>query len=383
MNTFSPRVAFEQKLPKAMQPAITWLTGVPASDEILRPRSEVGRVTTAFATLWIGVALGMAVPFFGGAGAVALMLTAWIVAIGAARDLQLSVYHHCAHGNVISATASIWIGRVIATMLLIERFDSYAPKHTREHHGRNLVSTVVDATVQFLLCTLRIEPGAPDEVNRRRFLIGLVSPRVHAVMLADRFASQFGKGASWINRAASGGYWALLVGLAVASGSTAAFVIGVVLPLTIGYQTAQIARLMVEHRWMAESPADGRRTVAQHDDLTVAVRCAVLPPAKWTLAATVIWTGDMAFNAFIRWTVLPGDSGPAHHYHHARARGDWVNYIAASALWEAERLARGLPPSEEAWGYGAALNLTLASFATATTETIAAPPVRGRQLQEA
>jgi hypothetical protein len=368
------------ELPGVLQPFVTWLSGVPASGARLRKRSEVEAVTTGFAVFWAGVLLGTTLAYHGG-GALALLPAAWMTAVGGARYLQLGVYHHCAHGNVMSARASQWIGRVIATMLVIERFDSYSPKHLTQHHGRHTVSTQVDATVQFLVDTLGIVPGAPVEENKWRFLRGLISPRVHALMLAGRLASQFGAGASWGNRLATGGYVVVLASVAAAAGMMLPFFIGFVLPATLGYQVAQIARLMVEHRWAPEPAAGGRRSAAEHDALTVAVRCITALPEALTPIAIVAWSVETAFNILIRCTVLPGDSGPAHQWHHGQARGDWVNYIAASAAWEAARRAKGLSPSVEAWGYRAALQVTLESFAAAHPASLAAPVLRASQIE--
>jgi hypothetical protein len=380
MNT-DIRRSLEERLPRFVQPVITRLTGLPASYETSKPQSERVAVGLAFAAFFIGSALGIAFVAIGG-GALALLPIAWTVTIGAARHLQLSVYHHCAHGNVISERASLWIGRVIATMLLIDRFDEYAPKHRKWHHGRHSVSTIIDPTVAFLLDVLHIVPGAPVRENMRRFLLGLVSPRVHAVMLMARLASQFGKGASWANRLVSASYLVLLLGLVLALAGMNALLIGVLLPLTVGYQAAQIARFIVEHHWSAEQPTAGRRTPAQHDELTVAVRCMVPLPERCTAMSLVRWFGGVACNAWIRWTVLPGDSGPAHHWHHSQARGPWADYIAASAVWETARRAKGLPASAEAWGYREALRLSLESFAAAKAASLAAPTLRAYQLQE-
>jgi hypothetical protein len=381
MKTFDIRRSLEERLPGVFQRIITWLSGLPASGATLRMRSEVEAVLTGFATFWAGALLGTALARYGD-GALALLPVASTITVGAARYLQLSVYHHCAHDNVISAWVSLWIGRAIASMLVIERFDVYAPKHCKEHHGRHTVSTRVDATVQFLVDLLCIAPGAPVEENRRRFLRGLVSPRVHARMLANRLASQFGAGASWGNRLATGGYLVALAATAVAAGMVLPFLIGFVLPVTFGYQVAQIARLMVEHRWAAEPAVGGRRSVAQHDELTVAVRCVIALPTRNTPITMAMWSAEMAFNVLIRCTVLPGDSGPAHQWHHGQARGDWVNYIQAAAAWEEARRAKGLPPSTAAWGYRSALRMMLESFAAAKPESLAAPALYSNQLQQ-
>ena len=369
----SVRAALDDCLPKALAPVMTWLTGEarPGSDP--GRRTQTGRVAGAFLAYDAGLLGSVSAVALAGPAAAAILPLTWTLMVGAARDLQLTILHHSAHGTVISKEWSPRIGRAIATVLVIEPFDSYAPKHQREHHGRHSVSTKLDPTVLFLL-DIGIEPGASKAQNRRRFLKALVSPRRHARMLWRRLVDQFGPKASWANRLATGSYLAVLGGGTVALAGWPALLLGVVLPMTVGYQAAQIARLIVEHRWPAAAPADGKRSQPEHDALTVSIRCAVAPPQTDELGARLRFAAAMLFNAWIRWTVLPGDSGPNHHWHHGEARGDWANHVAAAADWTARRRAKD-PDFEviEAWGYGAALDLALQSFEAASLASLAGP----------
>jgi len=136
---------------------------------------------------------------------------------------------------------------------------------------------------------------------------------------------------------------------------------------------AQCARLAIEHHWAETSAPNGKRDAAAHDELTVPVRCAIAPPSTWTLKSSLAWSLEMAFNGLIRFAVLPGDSGPSHHWHHGEARGDWANHIRAAAVWEARRRTKGIPPSQEAWGYREALSLAFESYAKATSAALEAP----------
>jgi fatty acid desaturase len=348
--------------------------------QVLPRRTKLGRVVECLATFFVGVVGGIAaLPLAGVAGA-CLLPVMIAMTIAAARDMQLTILHHCSHGNVLSGKKrNQMLGRLIATLLFIERFDAYAPKHTIGHHGRHTVSTHDDDTLNFLEDVIGIRPGADVATNRKRFLVGLISPHVHATMLSRRFRSQFVTG-GWTNRIGTAAYLGGMAGFAVVTGWWVPVLLGWALPLTLGYQIAQCARFVVEHHWPQEPAQNGRRSAAEHDELTVAVRCAVPPPARWTATTSLQWSAAMAFNVAIRLLVLPGDSGPSHHWHHDQARGDWANHIAEATAWEAERPAKGLPPSREAWGYGAAFRLALESFATAKPEALVPPRLSAPRL---
>lgn len=354
------------------QRAFTYLTGQSCEGEELPQRTQIGRLAQSFVIFASGILGGVvALPVAGPAGVVALLF-AWVAAIGGARDLQLTIYHHCAHENVVSKVWSTRIGRIIDKLLLIERFEAYKPKHVVPHHGRHTVSTDKDPTVMFLRNVLRIEPGLPVQENKRRFLRALLSPRVHMIVLGARLKSQFVEG-SWSDRLLAGGYLGTIAGVAVATEWWLPIILGWGVPLTVGYQMAQCARLVVEHTWPKTPAPDGKRDLAAHDELTIPVRCAVPPPTRWTLASTAAWSTEIAFNAVIRMVVLPGDSGPGHLWHHGEARGDWANHIRAAANWEAKRTSKGLPPTTEAWGYRDALRFTFESFAEATPDALEPP----------
>lgn len=359
-------------LPRCLAGPLTWLTGVMAEGQTLGQRSKKGRVIQSFATFGVGVAGGVAaLPLAGDVGLLALP-PLMAAAIAGARDLQLTILHHCAHDNVLSGAGNTYLGRVISSLLQIERFDSYKLKHTKQHHGRNTLSTLDDDTAAFLIDVLGLKAGASVPENRRRILAGLYSPRVHATMLKRRLKSQFIDG-GWANRLVAGSYLAAVASFCLATGWWIPVALGWILPLTIGYNDAQILRLVVEHRWPEAPAANGRRSRDEHDRLTVAVRCAVPPPAQWTPSAAAAWAGEMAFNVTIRCMVLPGDSGPSHHWHHGTARGDWANHIPAAAKWEDQRLKAGLPPSREAWGYREAFRQALESFAAASPQALTPP----------
>lgn len=368
----SLRAALHERLPHWQAPFFTYLTGEAPAGCVPPRISQTSRICRAFATFYGGQAIGVAAVAFGGWSLLALPL-AWTVSIGGARDLQLTVYHHAAHGTVLSREWSQRLGRLIGRILLIEPFDSYTPVHRREHHGRHTVSTELDPTVAFLTEEVGVRPGGSISDNRNKVLKALVSPRFHLRQFARRVASQRRpsvRSQNWLWAALYHGSLATAVGLGA---GWPAFFLGVLVPATWGYQAAQVLRLAVEHRWPSRLPEDGKRSVAEHDELTVSIRCAVRPPAKWTLRSSLRFWGATLANAWVRWTVLPGDSGPNHHWHHGEARGDWANHVRAAAEWRSRRGARSAGALTEAHGFGEALYLALSSFEAASWRSLAAP----------
>lgn len=367
------RAALAEALPAFLQPLFTYLTGLAPERAVLPKRRQATVILAAFTVHYAGLVLGLTAGAAGVVAAIALLPVAWTLSVAGARDLQLTIFHHCAHGTVISPAVSLWLGRLIGTILVIQPFDSYAPKHRREHHGRQTVSTLEDPTVQFLLNEVGIIPGDSVAANRRRIIWALISPLVHLRMLGLRLADQFGPAAGWPNRLATGLYLALLLGGGASIAGWQAVALGVLVPMIWGYQAAQILRLVVEHRWPVADSPDTPRDMPRHDQLTVSNRSAVAPPAKWTPASTTRFAAATLVNAWVRFTILPGDSGPSHAWHHGEARGDWANHVAAAAAWAERREAKGGHALTEAWGIGEAFRLSLESFAAASMESLEGP----------
>lgn len=356
-----PHAALRSALPGQV---FSFLSGLPGAK--LPLRSKTGRVCSAIGLFVVGIAGGLIVASRLGLHGLPLLLLFNAVVISAARYLQLCILHHAAHGNVFGGSKDIVLGRLLATMLFIERFDSYAARHVISHHGPQSVSTTLDDTVRFLRETVGIVPGDSIEANRSRFMASLLSPRVHAAMLWQRIHSQLLSG-SWISRLVATSYLGGVITFALLTETWLAVLSAWVMPITVGYQIAQCARLIVEHHWPKLA---GHRTPREHDVLTVAVRCVPPRPECPAAGSLLLWYLDVAFNALIRCLVLPGDSGPSHAWHHGRPRGDWANHIAEAAAWNRWRLAHGRGETPQVWGYRAALTSALESYAQASPASL-------------
>jgi fumarate reductase subunit D len=174
------REQIDHAFPRILRPYLTWQSGVPFTDEVLTPRSQLYRLLQGTSIFVFGIACGIgALPMLGPWGALLLPVTC-SVAVGGSRYLQLGPYHHAAHENLISKYVSSWAGRAIAIVLIIQPFDRYKPRHRIEHHGPHTVSTDRDPTVTFLV-SIGIEPGVPTPELKRRFFLGVgLTPRPSA-----------------------------------------------------------------------------------------------------------------------------------------------------------------------------------------------------------
>jgi len=133
-------------------------------------------------------------------------------------------------------------------------------------------------------------------------------------------------------------------------------VLGWVLPVTVLYQQSALLRLVVEHHWDQYPNLRGKR--ADILPLTKAIFLGSVPPKNPNLIEWGSWILDMLLALIVRLTILPGDSGAAHDWHHQCPRGNWANYIA-----ERRKEARNHPDNyDEIWGYHQALVKSLNSI---------------------
>jgi hypothetical protein len=370
-DIYQVRSEIDAMFPRFLHGYLTWQIGVPTEDEQLSRRSQLYRVVQATTLFCASILAGiLALPTLGWLGVAALPFTV-SAAVGSARYLQLVVYHHAAHRNLMGPVAARYIGRVIAAILVIKPFDRYAEAHNL-HHSPQALSTDAEDTVIYLT-KLGIHPGLSRAQINLAFWRALISPVLHVRMLASRFADQLKYGTG-CERVALVSYITFVAAAMVYTGWWIPFLVGWALPLTIGYQMAQTARLVVEHRWQKQPPANGAlRSLADVEQLTIPIFCAVRPPKKRIARSIAAFYLAMLLNAYVRWIVLPGDSGPSHDMHHDRPSSDWANHISAASAWRQSRLATGTRQvAMPAWGYAEALDICLASFSNAHSSAIIA-----------
>ena len=358
----NPRRAMHDRLPKFVQPFLTWLTAQPAPDEPVIDRSPLRFVAVALLQTVLGAATS----------ALALHLCPPLVLLGLLLTtsglglFQVVVFHHCSHGTVFrQRETNVLVGRLISAIVLFKHFDAYKHGHML-HHSNNKLLTEEDEFADFVFNTCRLEAGVPEAVLRRRVLLNLVSPVFHGRFLVRRVQAAWGSPDRAHNVIGLGAWMALALA-AWAAGQLPAFLIGWVLPVTVLLQAATVGRILCEHSFPEPEIIAARgRELSCH--ATSGVFPGVMPPARTarTPRGLLLWAGWWAnmltVQLLVRIIVLVGDA-PCHDYHHRKpASRRWTSYIQArqqDAQAESSTFKTGY---SETWGLFRAIQATLASL---------------------
>ena len=365
----NPRVVMHERLPKQLQPFLTWLTAQPAPGEPVRERSPLCFVVGSILQVVLGAVLTM----------LALRFSACLVPVGLLLTtsglglLQVVVFHHCSHGTVFKRSRdaqsgpdlNVIGGRLISAILLFKHFDLYARGHML-HHSNNKLLTQEDEFADFVFNTCGLQAGLPHAVLRRRVLLSLVSPEFHARFLARRL-----KAAWWSHdprhNLVGAAAWAVLAATAAATNQVPAFLVAWVLPVTVLLQAATVGRILCEHCFPEPTliAARGRDFTAH---ATAGVFPGSMPPlARATtipgLARWTVWWADMlTVQLVVRLFVLVGDA-PCHDYHHRKpASRRWTSYIQARQHDLEATMDTHRARYSEVWGLFRAVDVTLASL---------------------
>jgi fatty acid desaturase len=325
------REEMARRLPRALQPFLTWLTALPAPGEKYRCRTPLHHIAAACAWLTAGTALSAGALAQGGASL--LLLPFGMLATSSGMGvLQAVIYHHCSHGTVFATRrANRAAGRLISLLLLIKDFDAYQREHMVHHSPRRLL-TPEDEFLDYLDRFIGIVPGMPCRESWRRVLLSFVSPAFHARLLTARLSSSLishdrREGVARIS------FWVSILCLSYWTGTMALIISAWVIPATILLQIATTLRVLAEHRFpdgdiiaTRDRRFVGRTTAgvfpgAAPPPLTPCTRAAV----KWA----IWWCRMLTVHLFSRVFVLVGDA-PAHDYHHRHPGSrKWPSYVHA------------------------------------------------------
>lgn len=358
-----PRRLMEERLPRAVQPFLSWLTAKPASWESPRRLSVRHHVALGFGLTGGGALFALALVPTGGLWLLLLPLALVLTASGLGR-LQAVVLHHAAHGTVLaSREANRRLGRLISALLLIKRFDDYQREHML-HHSANKLLTDEDEFAQFMFGMMRLEPGLPVVLLRRRVMATLASPAFHLRWFGLRLRACLLCGDAR-HAALAGALWLPQMALAAATGHLGAWLLAWVLPVSVLYQLATAGRVLCEHRFPDEAliRARGKAFVCLATTGVFAGR----PPLATDLRSLILWWCEMlAVHLPSRVLVLVGDA-PCHDYHHRRpsSRG-WADYMHARQR-DAEAGCPGYPVNYiDSWGLLETIDRNLATLSRAT-----------------
>lgn len=361
-----PRAAMGERLPRWVQPFLTWLTARPLSGEPQRDRSPLYFVTVALLQTATGVLLTAIALHLAVLPAVCLVFAGLLLASSGLGLFQVVVFHHCSHGTVFkSRQANIVVGRLVSAILLFKHFDVYRAEHMLHHNHKKLL-TEEDEFADFVFGMCGLEPALPKRELWRRVIVNLFSPAFHARFLLRRVRAAW-RSHDRLHNVIGMAAWGIVTVLALVTGQFAALLIAWVLPVTVLLQMATVFRILCEHRFPEADMIRSRgKDFASH--ATAGVFPGSAPPAASarSLRGAARWLGWWAnmltVQLFVRLFVLVGDA-PCHDFHHRRpASRRWTSYIQARQL-DLEAGAPGFRTHyQESWGLFRAVDENLASL---------------------
>ena len=358
----NPRLVMHARLPRTLQPFLTWLTAQPAPGELLQERSPLRFVAVAV----LQTLLGAAMTVMGLLAWLPLVPFGMLLTTSGLGLFQVVVFHHCSHGTVFRVReTNIWVGQLISAVLLFKHFDHYKHEHML-HHSNNKLLTEEDEFADFVFNTCRLEAGVALPVLRRRVLVNLVSPLFHGLFLMRRVQAAWGSHDRRHNLVGMA-VWSALALLAAVTGQWIAFLLAWVAPVTVLLQAATVGRILCEHSFpAAEMIAARGRDLTCH--ATAGVFPGVMPPTApaSSFQGVVAWFGwwaDMlVVQLFVRMVVLVGDA-PCHDYHHRKpASRRWTSYIQARQHDKEAGSTVFKKGYTDIWGLFSAVDGTLASL---------------------
>ncbi len=354
-----------RRLPRWAQPALTLLTGKAHQGQNALWRSNgIGHVVLALAGL-LGSAVTASWLFRVGPVAWVGILPCWIILVGSARKIQVTLAHQCAHYALTGhRLIDRLIGQALTTLILVDHFDSYYHEHVEIHHTKRLASPV-DPDCKFLL-ELGFKPGMTVEALWRQLRYTVVSPRFHGKFMKGRLLANFVTGTP-LRRLSAVLFYSALPGMVTYLGGWTGFLVGWVLPLTAPYHVAALLNFSSLHFWL-KVPKAGATPKETICTLTAGRFVGEAVPRTDSLGAWAKWTARMAFfHLPIRVAVLTGDL-PVHDYHHRHARcPEWADYLYTRQR-DIENGCPGWPsPYAENWGLLNAIGQVFETISRAPT----------------
>ena len=358
----SPRFAMYNRLPRAIQPFLTWLTAQSLPGETIKERSPLVFVGYAYAQVFFGLIIGM----FATPGHFALVPLGMLLVTAGLGLFQVVIFHHCSHGTVFrNRNANVVVGRLISVTLLFKHFDTYQHEHML-HHSHNKLLTEEDEFADFVFQTCRLKAGEPIATLRKRVLLQLFSPVFHARFTLRRMQAAWGSPRHG-DTAAGVAFWASTTLLAVATGHGLGFLLVWVLPVTVLLQVATVGRILCEHSFPDLEIIRSRgRDLSTH--ATGGVFAGSMPPAAPATTAAGLtrwvcwWASMLVVQLPVRLVILVGDA-PCHDFHHRKpASRRWTSYIQARQNDRAAAAALFKADYRETWGLFRAIDATLISL---------------------
>ncbi|GCA86046.1 hypothetical protein MiHa_04031 [Microcystis aeruginosa NIES-2522] len=352
-----------EALPKVLQPFLTWVVGVPATDETLpqpRPRRYLAKVC---GLLLLGISLSCWALVLQGWGYLWLIV-GWSLTVSASRQLQVVIVHHCAHSNFTGDRLfDQYLGRWISALMLILSFDQYRIRH-RKHHQDPLLDD--DETVEALRLRAGIHPGLSREALWRRMIMGLFSPLFHGRFWIDRVRSSLFS-SDRAHQLRSGLVVLAQLGLVGFGQWWLAYGVAWLFPVILLHQMSTLIRQCSEHLHPAPE-ADLKKGKRYYARATVGIFLGdPLPRADQPFGSKfwqwcVWWLRLGMIYVPIRLLILVGDTS-CHDYHHRHPGVDqWLN-AAIARQRDVDAHHPGWPvPYQEVYGLWRAIDLSFTSL---------------------
>ena len=136
-----PRALMALRLPRAMQPLLTWLTGRPAPSERARVRAPWTFLLEALAWTVLGLLVGTVGFATHGPISAALIALSLVLTTAGVSLFQIAVFHRCAHAQLFAdRRRNRDVGRLVSALLLFKHFDRYQQEHMSHHSVRTLLT---------------------------------------------------------------------------------------------------------------------------------------------------------------------------------------------------------------------------------------------------
>jgi len=314
--------------PNYLQPILTWVTGKPLEDEqpIIKLTPWLYLIFAIIAVAFPGI-MTMYLLDLGGIWLCFVPLL-WIIQVGGARTIQVTILHHCVHYN-FSANKTIdrWIAEIASTILVIQDFSGYQFDHVSIHHSKKL-ATIEDPDLRFLI-TLGFLPSMSKKDLWINLYKTILSPRFHFLFFRARISANY-KSSKGYRRMM---FWVYLATLIIviywfsSPSGLIKFTFGWFIPLTIIYHIAALLQFVCEHKWLNVSDKKGRLKLARLTSgrfMGEAIPISSVDKTK-QLYKWIKWGAKMLFiHIPFRIFVMVGDL-PAHDWHHRHPKDhDWT-----------------------------------------------------------
>lgn len=350
-----------------VQAWLTNLTGVPYTGQ--KPLLKVVPIYYLFVGLILAVGGGIAsisIISYNPLLCPLLPLTE-LLTLGGAWQLSTVVNHYAGgHSKVVNNQK---VDRILAQLLSIfclttptEIFSEY---HSLGHHDFKKLSTLEDPDM-LTMVKWKFLPGMPKEYYWSLLRQLIISPKWHLSVLQGRLRSNIlDNEVSILRRLGAILFcFTLLVSVTVTD-SWLGFIIGWLLPLTVGFQIAFLLELVTKHLWgLAQKPDMPEKLY--YESKSFGRYLGKQPPFGENFTSWLVWVLGMIGDCILRIVVIPADL-VVHDYHHARPMSSkW-----AMAIWQRqEEIERGCPGRAEIyqgiWGFWQAVDKVFETLSTAT-----------------